>query len=83
MNGTDRVDRCQASFRAWSPLEMCPMSDPAANLSIERPRKIIHIDMDAFYASVEQRGRSFAVVPSQSAVFRGTRRGGGRQLRGA
>jgi len=59
------------------------MSDPAANLSIERPRKIIHIDMDAFYASVEQRGRSFAVVPSQSAVFRGTRRGGGRQLRGA
>src|SRR5829696_2573679 len=32
-----------------------PASGPEGSREIERPRKVIHIDMDAFYASVEQR----------------------------
>ncbi|MBP1871957.1 nucleotidyltransferase/DNA polymerase involved in DNA repair [Ensifer adhaerens] len=38
------------------PIESMNERQPAANASVaERQRKIIHIDMDAFYASVEQR----------------------------
>src|SRR3712207_37448 len=32
-----------------------PASDLEGSRELERPRKVIHIDMDAFYASVEQR----------------------------
>ena len=32
-----------------------PMTDTNRNSKMEKTRKIIHIDMDAFYASVEQR----------------------------
>ena len=36
---------------------MSPLSISVARFTVgsERPRKISHIDMDAFYASVEQR----------------------------
>src|SRR4051812_30963632 len=32
-----------------------PASNPEGSPTVERPRKVIHIDMDAFFASVEQR----------------------------
>ena len=32
-----------------------PASGPNGSREPERPRKVIHIDMDAFFASVEQR----------------------------
>src|SRR5215207_11428451 len=32
-----------------------PASDLEGSRELERPRKVIHIDMDVFYASVEQR----------------------------
>src|SRR3954447_27010873 len=32
-----------------------PASGPNGSRELERPRKVIHIDMDAFFASVEQR----------------------------
>ena len=34
----------------------CDVGGRDSKFELERPRKIIHIDMDAFYASVEQRG---------------------------
>src|SRR3954468_8290524 len=32
-----------------------PASNPEGSPAVERPRKVIHSDMDAFFASVEQR----------------------------
>ena len=32
-----------------------PASGPEGSRELDRPRKVIHIDMDAFFASVEQR----------------------------
>ena len=31
------------------------LENPEGSRELERPRKVIHIDMDAFFASVEQR----------------------------
>lgn len=47
----------------------------------ERPRKIVHVNMDAFYASVEQRGNPDPAGRRRLSCR--PRRGGGRQLRGA
>src|SRR3954451_15378433 len=42
-----------AAFLASEPPS--PASNPEGSPAVERPRKVIHIDMDAFFASVEQR----------------------------